>query len=69
MKAREKLTRWHRLARRLEYVGGGRMRDAVTRDLVSAKTVVEEFNEMAERLELIEAGGNLRNEETRRERN
>ena len=31
------------------------MRDAVTRDLVSAKTVMEEFNEMAERLELIEA--------------
>ena len=43
------------MARRLEYVGGGRMRDAVTRDLVSAKKVVEEFNEMAERLESAES--------------
>lgn len=42
------------MARRLEYVGGGRMRDAVTRNLVSAKTVVEVFNAMAERLEAIE---------------
>ena len=55
------------MARRLEYVGGGRMRDAVTRNLVSAKKVVEDFNAMAERLELIEAGGDLRNEETRRD--
>ena len=55
------------MARRLEYVGGGRVRDAVTRNLVSAQKVVEEFNEMAERLELIEAGGDLRNEETRRD--
>lgn len=44
------------------------MRDAVTRDLVSAKTVMEEFNEMAERLELIEAEKD-RESETRRERN
>jgi hypothetical protein len=55
------------MARRLEYVGGGRMRDAVTRDLISAKTVVEDFNAMAERLEMIEAAGYLRNDETRRE--
>ena len=55
------------MARRLEYVGGGRMRDAETRNLVSAKKVVEDFNEMAERLELIESGGDLRNEEKRRD--
>ena len=41
--------------RRLEYVGSGRMRDSAKRNLVSAKTVVEYFNAMAERLELLEA--------------
>lgn len=56
------------MARRLEYVGGGRMRDAVTRDLVSAKKVVEDFNEMAERLEMIEAEKD-RESETRHDRN
>ena len=55
------------MVRLLEYVGGGRMRDAETRNLISAKAVVEEFNSMAERLELIEAGWDLRNEETRRD--
>lgn len=56
------------MARRLEYVGCGRMRDAETRNLVSAKKVVEDFNAMAERLELLESAGSLRNEETRNER-
>lgn len=42
------------MALRLEYVGSGRMRDAATRNLVSAKKVVEEFNAMAERLEAAE---------------
>ena len=56
------------MARRLEYVGCGRMRDAVTQDLVSAKKVVEDFNAMAERLEMIEAEKD-RESETRRERN
>ncbi len=46
------------MARRLEYVGSGRMRDAETRNLVSAKKVVEEFNEMAERLEAAEKARN-----------
>ena len=45
------------MARRLEYVGCGRMRDAETRNLVSAKKVVEEFNAMAERLESAESQG------------
>ena len=57
------------MVRRLEYVCCGRMRDAETRNLVSAKKVVEDFNAMAERLELLETAGNLRNEETLRERN
>ena len=57
------------MVRRLEYVGGGRMRDAETRNLVSAKKVVEEFNEMAERLELLETAENDRESETRHDRN
>lgn len=39
------------MLRRLEYVAGGRMRDAETRNLISAQTVVREYNAMAERLE------------------
>ena len=56
------------MARRLEYVGGGRMRDAETRNLVSAKKIVEDFNAMAERLELLETAEKVRDSETRRER-
>ena len=57
------------MARRLEYVGGGRMRDAETRNLVSAKKIVEDFNAMAERLESLETAEKVRDSETRYERN
>ena len=38
------------MARRLEYVGSGRIVDAATRNLVSPKDIVREYNEMSDRL-------------------
>lgn len=47
------------MARRIEYVGGGRIRDAKTLDLISPQKVVSEYNEMAARLEATENASDM----------
>ena len=50
------------MARRIEYVGGGRIRDAKTLDLISPQKVVFEYNEMAARLEAAENANDMARE-------